>query len=151
AGGHLAAAAATIEGLNAPSDDVDLSARPDALLLFNPVYDNGPEGYGYDRIGDRYREISPLHNIRPDMPPAIVFFGTEDRLVPVATAKRFQQRMRDAGAHCELMLYEGQGHGFFNHRGYKPRVASVYFEQTMQETERFLESLGFLNGATADH
>ena len=75
AGGHLAAATATIEGINEDGEDTSVSAVTNALLLFNPVYDNGPDGYGHKRFGNRYKEISPFHNIRSGMPPAIVFFG----------------------------------------------------------------------------
>ena len=114
AGGHVAAATATIEDLNEEGEDTSTSAIPDALLLFNPVYDNGPKGYGHERLGDRYEEISPMHNIRSGMPPAIVFLGTSDRLIPVATAEAFQKKMREVGSRSELHLYKGQPHGFFN-------------------------------------
>ena len=46
AGGHVAAATASIEGSNARSDDTSVSAIPNALVLFCPVYDTGPSGYG---------------------------------------------------------------------------------------------------------
>ncbi len=44
AGGHIAVTAAMIPGLNDATDDISLSARPDALVLFNPVFDNGLKG-----------------------------------------------------------------------------------------------------------
>ncbi len=81
AGGHLAAATGTLKGLEAKGEDIAVSSRPNAMVLFNPVYDNGPDGYGYSRVKDRYREISPMHNISAGTPPAIVFFGTEEKLV----------------------------------------------------------------------
>ncbi len=146
AGGHLAAATATVEGLNEETDDLSVSAIPNALLLFNPVYDNGPDGYGHERVGDRYQEISPIHNIRQGMPPAIVFLGTNDKLIPVATAERFQAKMKEVGSRSELFLYEDQPHGFFNHPSVKPAVSPVFYYQTMLESDRFLASLGFLTG-----
>ena len=66
--------------------------------------------------------------------------GTEDDLVPVSTARRFQELMREADVRCEVALYEGQGHGFFNRRD----DPNPYYEQTLQETVAFLRSLGFL-------
>jgi len=90
AGGHVAAAAATVPGLNEKGEDTTISCKPDALVLFNPVFDNGPpNGYGYDRVGERYREISPIHNIGKGAPPTIVFLGTEDELIPVATGRKY--------------------------------------------------------------
>ena len=41
AGGHLAAATALIEDFNESSDDLSVSSIPNALVLFNPVIDNG--------------------------------------------------------------------------------------------------------------
>jgi len=92
AGGHLAAAAANVPGLNDPNDNLKISAIPNALVLYNPFFDNGPTGYGYERIGERYPEISPIHNIRKKAPPSTVFLGTKDQLIPVETAKLFKQK-----------------------------------------------------------
>ncbi len=138
AGGHLAAATAMLSGPNDPSDDLSISAAPNALILFNPVYDNGPGEWGHARVGERYRDFSPAHNIRPGAPPTIVFLGTSDSLIPVATARRFQDTMRGVGTRSELYLYEGQAHGFFNREPYRTR--------TLLETDRFLASLGWLSG-----
>jgi acetyl esterase len=138
AGGHLAAATAMVEGLNDPTDDLRINPKPNALVLFNPVFDNGPDGYGYERIGDRYLEISPMHNIRNGAPPCIVFLGTNDRLIPVTTAETFRDKMISAGNRCELMLYEGQNHGFFNFHH------TANYEATVKQTDIFLQSLGYI-------
>ncbi len=138
AGGHVAAAAAMVPGLNDPTDDLSISPRPNALVLFNPVFDNGPEGYGYERIGDRYREISPIHNIKPGDPPTIVFLGTNDQLIPVSTAETYRDKMIKAGNICKLCLYEGEGHGFFNFQH------TESYLNTLEEAERFLVSLGYI-------
>lgn len=140
AGGHLAAAAGNIQGLEEPEENHSISSKPNALVLFNPVYDNGPQGYGYERIGNRYKEISPIHNISTGAPPTIVFFGTEDELVPMKTAKLYQKKMQDAGSRCDLSLYEGQGHAFFNYQYQK------YYTETVYQTDRFLASLGYISG-----
>lgn len=68
AGGQLAAATALIESYDALNDDLKVSPIPDALILFNPVLDNGPGGYGYNRVGDAYKNFSPLHNIHKGAP-----------------------------------------------------------------------------------
>jgi len=145
AGGHLAAAAATVPGLNDPIDDLKVSAKPNALVLFNPVFDNGPTGYGYERIGERYPEISPLHNIGKNTPPTIVFLGTKDDLIPVETAKLYKHKMEDDGNRCDLFLYENQKHGFFNYRE-DSKDGNKYFNETLIQTDLFLESIGYLHG-----
>ncbi len=137
AGGHVAASTATVKGFNNPLDPpVDCS--PQALVLFNPVYDNGPDGYGYDRVKDYWESFSPLHNLGVNTPPTMVFLGTKDKLIPVKTAELFQKRMQDFGVRSDLHLYEGEGHGFFNKNKY---------EETLHQTDLFLGSLGFLSGS----
>lgn len=139
AGGHLAAFAGLVEGLDDPGDDLAVSPKPRALLLFNPVLDNGPNGgYGYERIGARYREFSPAHNVSPGAPPTLVMLGTNDNLIPVETMRRFQSNMERVGARCDLTLYEGAPHGFFNQQPYR--------DQTVIECDKFLASLGWLQG-----
>ena len=142
AGGHVAAATATVPGLNEKGEDLSVSCRPNALVLFNPVYDNGPQGYGFDRVGKekRYREISPIDNIRKGTPPAIVFLGDKDNLIPVATAQRYQKLMQNVGSKSVLHIYPGQGHGFFNIR----KGGQKIFDQTMVQTDAFLTDLGYL-------
>ena len=141
AGGHLAAATASIEKYNEQNDDLSISAKPNALVLFNPVIDNGPGGYGYERIGDEYPYFSPLHNLRKDMPPTIFFLGTKDLLIPVETAQYYKKVMEKIGSRCDLYLYEGQNHGFFNFNHYE------YYKKTVLKTDEFLISIGFLSGS----
>ena len=110
-------------------------------MLFNPVYDNGPKGYGYERVKDRYKEISPFHNIKKGSPPTIVFLGTKDKLIPVSTAEAYEAKMKAVGSRCDTHLYEGQPHGFFN----KGRRGDHY-GATVLEMDKFLISLGWLSG-----
>lgn len=139
AGGHLAAATALVESFNESSDNLSVSCIPNALVLFNPVIDNGPGGYGYERIGDQYKEFSPLHNIKKNAPPTIIFLGSKDKLIPVETAQYYKTVMEKVGSRCELKLYEGEGHGFFNY-GNKGN-----YKNTVAEAELFLISLGYLS------
>ncbi len=140
AGGHVAATTGTIQGLNESTDDLTVSAVPNALVLFNPVYDNGPTGYGYERVKDRYKEISPLHNLRKGVPPTIVFLGTNDKLIPVETAKKFQSKMKSLGSKSELKLYEGESHGFFN----QTKGDGQNYAKTIKQMDSFLTSIGFI-------
>ncbi len=138
AGAHLAAATALIEGYNEGTDDLDISPVPNALILFNPVIDNGPGGYGFERIGDQYKDFSPLHNIEAGAPPTLFLLGTKDNLVPVVTAQYYQMVMEKVGSRCDLVLYEDQPHGFFNYPNFD------YYKKTVQASDDFLQSLGYL-------
>lgn len=144
AGGHLAAFVGMVEGLDDPADDLKISPKANALALFNPVFDNGPDqGWGHARVKERHQEYSPAHNITSDDPPAIIFLGTQDKLIPVAVVERFKANMEKAGVRCEAKFYEGQGHGFFNPgKGGKDE----FYHDTLLETDKFLTSLGWLKG-----
>ncbi len=141
AGGHLAAATATVEKYNDKNDDLTISPVPNALVLFNPVIDNGPGGYGYERIGDEYRYFSPLHNIQKGTPPTIIFLGTKDHLIPIETVQYYKMVMEKTGNRCDLQLYEGEGHGFFNSKN------TDNYKNTVLKADEFLVSLGYLSGS----
>jgi acetyl esterase len=53
--------------------------------------------------------------------------------------------MEAVGSRCELDLYQGEGHGFFNFRNY------WRYRETVLEMDRFLVEEGFFGGeATVD-
>ncbi|MEY4384858.1 MAG: Arylsulfatase [Verrucomicrobiota bacterium] len=139
AGGHLAAFTSMVGGMDDPVDDLSISPRADALVLFNPVFDNGPDGgYGNTRLGGRYREFSPAHNITSNTPPTIVFLGDSDKLISTNVLERFKAHMTKVGGRCDTHVYEAQPHGFFNQEPYKTA--------TLIEADKFLASLGWLKG-----
>lgn len=144
AGGHIAAAIAAADGFDEPGEDTSVSCRPDALVLFNPVIDNGPGGYGHDRVSEYWRAFSPLHNIDSQTPPTLVLLGTNDHLIPVKTAKEYKRRMEAVGVRCDLKLYEDQRHGFFN----QGKKDSNYYDKTVRDMDAFLGSLGFISRDT---
>ena len=139
AGGHVAAAAGTVDSFDATSEDLSVSSRPDALVLFNPVFDNGPGGFGHSRVKAYWQDISPIHNIRGSAPPTIVFLGTEDEYIGAKVAVRYKELMDRSGVRCDLHLYPKQAHGFFN-----PDRKNGYFEKTLETMDDFLSSLNFL-------
>lgn len=144
AGGHVAATTGICDGLDdAAEKDSPVSSKANALLLFNPVYDNGPQGYGHDRAKQWFPAISPAHNISQDDPPTIVFLGSKDSLIPVATATKFDEDLKAAGVKSEVHIYEGQPHGFFNEN-----KSPKSFLDTVRKTDAFLVSLGWLDGQT---
>ena len=136
AGGHLAAACFTNESINEATDDIAISAKPNALVLFNPVIDNSKEGYGFERIGERYVEFSPMHNIQKGFPPTIFFLGTNDKLIPVETAQKFKKKIEGVGSRCDLFLFDNQAHGFFN--------KEPFLTETIQKADVFLQSIAYI-------
>lgn len=140
AGGHLAAACAFVEKYNETSDDLSVSCKPQALVLFNPVIDNGPEGYGYSTIKEAYVDFSPLHNVSAPAPPNLFMIGTSDDLIPLATVVKYRNAIQNAGARCDVILFQGQEHGFFNYNN------TDNYKKTVFDADTFLISLGYLKG-----
>ncbi|MBV8553602.1 MAG: alpha/beta hydrolase [Acidobacteriaceae bacterium] len=55
--------------------------------------------------------LSPINNVRRDMPPILFIHGTNDPLVPFQQSTDMCSRMRAAGASCQVYPVEGAGHG----------------------------------------
>ncbi len=145
AGGHLAAATSMCQGFDAEGEDTSISTKADLLLLFNPVYHNGPEGYGHDRVKEWFPAISPFHQISKDTPDNIVFFGSEDGLTSVEQMREFKAKCESVGVASELHLYEGAKHGFFNPLiGRNP--SAEFFIETLMRTDSFLQANEYLEG-----
>lgn len=135
AGGHLA----LMSSFLAKEKNVE-KYKPAALVLFNPVIDTGPEGYGYERLGESYKTISPIDNIPDNPPPMIVFLGTDDKIINVGEAEDFCSEVKRRHGHCQLKLYKDQRHGFFNYRN------TEFFIQTVREADQFLTQQQLIKG-----
>ncbi len=137
AGGQLAAATGILKDTAAPAD---ISSKPNLLMLYYPVVDNSPSGYGTDEMKKRFMEISPMHNINAASPSTLFILGTNDNLIPVETAKEFANRMKEAGVNCELHLIEGAGHPIFY---YAKELTDNYYK--IQElSDNFLRRYQYL-------
>ena len=137
AGGHLAASTALFDRVNEDSDHSDVSARPDALILMYPVIDTSAEGYGQKKIGDRWRELSPVHNVRSGLPPTLIFHGTADAVTPYVGAKQFHELSSAAGNTSKLITHPGGRHGYLIFdRG--------EYDRALAQMKRFLVERKFL-------
>jgi len=153
AGGHLAACTAMIDDFEDAGEDLTVSSRPNALVLFNPAVDTSPmEGAAGPRLMAAATAISPVDHVRKGLPPTIVFHGKADQTVPFENAERFCGLMKDAGNDCELFAYEGAGHGFHNHSSFRKKAGAAdnrYYYDTLGKTDAFLERLGYLQKTAA--
>jgi len=134
AGGHVAAATALFDGIDEATDDMTLSPSPAALVLYYPVIDTGPQGYGNAKCGAKWKAISPVDHVRTGLPPTIVFHGTGDVTTPFVGAKRFEREMNAAGNRCELVVNDGGVHGYFT-------LDRALFDDVMRRTDAFVRSV----------
>jgi predicted alpha/beta-hydrolase family hydrolase len=81
AGGHLAAALSTLDEINDPADDLKVSTRPVALVLFNPAanldFPKALEGKTEEQKKELF-VLSPYHHLKAGQPPTIIFHGDAD-------------------------------------------------------------------------
>lgn len=137
AGGHLAVGTALFDGTDEAGDDLTVSCRPDAIVLFSPVIDTSTAGYGNAKVGARWRELSPVHQVRAGLPPTIVFHGTADTTTPFQGAQRFHEAMLVAGNRCELVRVEAAQHTYM----FKDPTG---YAETQRQLRSFLATLGFV-------
>ena len=153
AGGHVAACTGTIRELDESKEDASINSAPNAMVLFNPALVlSSVEGRApferarldslRDRVGEDPKKVSPYHHVRRGMAPTVIFHGTDDATVPYWTAELFAKAMKDAGNQCELVGFDGQGHGFFNYG----RGDGDNYVKTVRRMDEFLASLDFLEG-----
>jgi acetyl esterase len=70
------------------------------------------------------QRLSPVANVRADMPPFLFIHGTADHLVPFEQSEQMCRKMREVGAPCELFAVRGGGHGL--HRWDHDKTLSAY-------------------------
>jgi acetyl esterase len=141
AGGHLAACTALVSAYDAESDDKSISANPNAMVLFNPAM-NIATLFRERETGDSpitldtAEAITPNNFVSKDTPPAILFFGTADKLK--AGGDEFIKKARELGLRAEMWAAADMPHGFFN--------KEPWIQVTTRKMEEFLISLGHLGG-----
>ncbi len=137
AGGHLAVATTMFPQINAPGDDLGVSPAPAAMILLSPVLDTSAKGYGTAKIGERWAELSPLEQVKGDLPPTVIFHGTGDSVTPFSGAQAFQFAMLEAGNDCELVAVEKGIHTYM----FKDENR---YRETLVRMEGFLRNHGLL-------
>lgn len=128
AGGHLSALATLNPGLDDPLDPPGIDTTVVAYLWFNPAF-------ATDDAKDPAVDV--LRHLKPDLAPAIVFFGTRDTWkIGWDAAHARLHALGNTTTH--LFLAEGEAHGFFNRDPWQT--------VTLLAADRFLLSLGLLYG-----
>jgi len=119
AGGHLAACTALVSAFDAESDDKSISSKPNALVLFNPAMNIATlfkerEGGGSPITSEVAEAITPNNFVRKDSPPAILFFGTNDKLK--TGGDEYVKKARELGLRAEMWTAPKLAHGLLIQR-----------------------------------
>ncbi len=131
AGGQMAAALATITSPNTNDDrdDLAISCRPAAVILYNPYFKCPAP-------------LSPPAHVVAGLPPCITFLGDQDPAIPVDGVKAFHDALRQAGNVSKFYVGKGGQHGFCN--GRNPR--NKFFYWSLELADNFLVEQGILSG-----
>jgi acetyl esterase len=119
AGGQLAAMAIlrggkdlsvqAFVGIYTPTDLVSLVKNSNYVPA---QFRNSIEGTPWEKLVlAGLSQLSPVENVRKGLPPFFLIHGTSDSLVPFAQSQQMCDRMRQAGASCEVYPVRGAGHG----------------------------------------
>ncbi|MGZ0655309.1 alpha/beta hydrolase [Coraliomargarita sp. W4R72] len=139
AGGQLALSLALETSIDVAKPRA-ISTRPDALVLFNPVLDTGPDGFANHLVEGYWQDFSPYHQLKSGLPPMLIMIGDLDGVSPPEMVRAFASRARSLGNEVEVEMYPGKKHGFFN-RGY----SDDGYDLTISRAKEFLRSHRFLD------
>lgn len=142
-GGQLTLATALFDSINEASDDLSVSPIPNGMLLYSGTPDTIEAWCDY-LLADRRQQIwtiSPAHNVRPGMPPAIAFHGKSDHVVPFWKVRRLGGFMKQADNYFELHAYENREH--YLGKG-NDTYAEILDDEILEKTDAFLRKFGFL-------
>lgn len=129
AGGHLSLLVGLSDAthkLEGQGGSTDQSSRVNAVVnIFGPTdmvecWKTSPAAQQYiqgllgtpEDAPETYKAASPVTYISADDPPVLTLHGAADTLVPPSQATLLDEAMKAAGAKHELLILEGQGHGF---------------------------------------
>lgn len=134
AGGHLAS---TIATHSAPE------YTPTFQILFYPVIsmerpltheDSHNNFLGNNPGADLEAEFTNYKQVKPNTPRAIIFFSSDDTVVPVMNGVEYYKALNKAGVPASLHIYPTGGHGW----GYN--ASFPYHDEVVKELSTWLKS-----------
>jgi acetyl esterase/lipase len=137
-GATISLALATIgTELDEENEDLNISSRPNAAIINAGLADLTEDGhYWWHKYYDQefIEAISPLHQVKKDLPPMLIFHGNKDHSVCIDSIKEFARLSKGLGNDVEFVELKGAPHMIW-------RIP--YFSRQMVEPKK--EFLQFLN------
>jgi acetyl esterase/lipase len=130
-GAHLALCTAMADTLDEPNENKAVSSKPDALVLNSAGYD--ATYFFPESQKNAITKISPIHLVKENLPPMLIFHGTEDTDTPYQDAVNFVQTMKEMGNLVRIQPIEGSGHWIWANDEYWKvygKVRSEFFKET---------------------
>jgi acetyl esterase/lipase len=132
AGAHLAALAATTDGIEQYEGDGGDQGYPsciDLAVLLNGEFDlvdlvrKGSLiedmkvflGSTFQENPALYEQTSPFKRLHPSTPPILLLHGEQDQCVSSCQSVAMHEKLNMMGIHSELEIFHGKEHGWFNY------------------------------------
>ena len=120
AGGHLASTEGTHFNKLVIDDKVNISVRPDFMVLLYPVISFGPMAHvgsrenliGKTPSADLVDLYSNENQITPNTPPTFIVHAEDDGVVPVQNSLMFYGSLLKNKVKAEMHIFQAGGHGF---------------------------------------
>lgn len=163
AGGYLAATTITLDALNDMSDDLSISAVPNAVILYNPCVNmgvfphvknlfeqpiklaaNSNDTISFLQKNDAViKKLSPIFNIHSNHTKALLLHGLNDKVIYPEQSEQFANEMNKNGNKAHLILLPDTRHAFVvpHYTASEEKVVNAVLEADL-----FLISLGYLSG-----
>jgi len=135
-GGHIAACTSTIKGLDFQGEDLSVSSKPNLLVLFEAAALRYVPGMIRSLEPEMAVKISPYHTLSKEVPPAFLYYGTDDS--GLVAGIEFIEKSKKLGGIAELYIAEGQRHWSFK--------KSPWRERTIYLADKFLARYGYTQG-----
>jgi len=136
-GSHVAACTCTTKGLEAEGEDLSVLSKPNLLVLFEAAALHCAPNMSLGIGPEMAIKISPYQNLSKEVPPAFLFYGTND-LGLVLVGVDFVEKSKELGTIAELYTAEGQTHWSFQ--------KSPWLERTIYIVDKFLARYGYTRG-----
>lgn len=139
AGGYLCLCCGMLEQFNDCCDDISISSKPDAAVIFNGGVDSEILINLFPELKSELQAASPIRYMEVKLPPSIFFHGTCDINIPIKDVINFVEISKSNGNVVKLVPFEGMEHGFFNYG----RHDNKPYEETLKGIEEFLNEINF--------
>lgn len=138
AGGHLSLALALVDNWNESSDNIQISALPNAVIVNSGVFDLTTKESKW--ITEKFenkeivKDISPNHLLKKTSVKILLIHGEKDMNCPYETAVHFYKEMKALGNDIQLHTVKGGDHWIW---------FGKHSEEVSKTTNEFIRNLNF--------
>ena len=100
------------------------------FIGYNGLYDVAARALP-ESTEEAKKALSPILSIKNSPPATILFHGKDDTTVDCQQSVSFAKAIRDKGGKAEVILFDGQKHGFFNKEPYLTQTTDAMVKHVL--------------------